>query len=50
VKVIDGVSWGFSDLQATQGSAARKTIALRLRKTGHVAEAVSTQLAAAISE
>jgi len=48
--VMDGVCWGFSDQQATKATALRKTIALRVRKTRHVAEAVSMRLAAAISE
>jgi len=49
VKVMDGVSWSFSDLRAINATALTKTIALRIRKTGHVAEAVPMRLAAATS-
>jgi hypothetical protein len=47
---MDGVSWGLSDWQATKATALRKTIALRIRKTGLISEAASMRLAAAISE
>jgi len=50
VKVMDGVSWSFSDLHAIKATALTKTTALRIRKTGHVAEAVPTRLDAATSE
>jgi hypothetical protein len=47
---MDGVCCGFSDRQAIKATALRKTITLRIRKTGHIAEAVAMGLAAAISE
>jgi len=50
VKVMDGVSWSFSDLHAIKAVALTKTIALGIRKTGYVAEAVPMRLAAATSE
>jgi len=49
VKVMDGVSWSFSDLHAIKAALLTKTIALRIRKTGYVAEAVPMRLAAATS-
>ena len=50
MKVMDGGSWGLFDWQAAKAPALRKTIALRIRQTRHVAETVSRRLAAAISE
>jgi hypothetical protein len=50
VKVMAGVSSGFPDRHATKAPALTKTIALRIRKTGQVAEAVPMRLAAATSE
>ena len=50
MKEIDGVSWSFSDRQASKATALRKTIALRVRKTKHVAEAASMRFAAVISK
>ena len=50
VKVMAGVSSGFPDRHATKATALTKTIALTIRKTGHVAEALPMRLAAAISE
>jgi hypothetical protein len=47
--MMDGVSWGLSDRQATKATALTKTI-FRIRKTGNVAEAVPMRLADAISE
>ena len=49
MKVMAGVSSGFPDRHATKATALRKTMALRIPKTGHVAEATSMRLAAAIS-
>ena len=49
MKVMDGVSWSFSDLRAIKAAALTKTIALRIRKTGYVAEAAPLRLAAATS-
>jgi hypothetical protein len=46
---MDGVSWGFSDRQATNANALRKTIALSIRRTGQIAEA-SLRFIAPISE
>ena len=50
MKVMEGVSTSFSDLHAIKITALTKTIALRIRKTGHLAEAVPMRLAAATSE
>jgi len=50
VKVMDGGSWALSDWQATNATGLRKTIALRIRQTRHVAEAVSVRFAAVIAE
>jgi hypothetical protein len=50
VKLMNGVSCDFSDRQAIKVTAPRKTITLRIRKTGHIAEAVSMGLTATISE
>jgi hypothetical protein len=47
---MDGVSWSFSDLHAIKAVALTKTIALGIRKTGYVAEAVPMRLDAATSE
>jgi hypothetical protein len=47
---MDGVSWSFSDLHAITASAQAKTAALRIRKTGHVAEAVPMRLVVATSD
>ena len=46
VKVMDDVSWSLSDRHATKATALRKTIAIR--KTAHIAEAVSMRLGDAI--
>jgi hypothetical protein len=47
---MDGVSCDLSDQQAIKVTAPRNTVTLRIRKTGHLGEAVSMGLTAAISE
>jgi hypothetical protein len=49
MKVMEGVSWDFSDRHATKITTQRKMTVPRIPKTGHVAKAVSMRLGDAIS-